>query len=195
MGRICVHFTRDLYTFHPRLLQISPVPGLPRTLPGVRNRRIPSPALHCIQCPRALRVRSYDPQQPIHSGNATNHARQSSHHAVRRKITKSAPISGSAPRVTLDKSRLCVLRAGYGVAFVLPERCTITRDTRRIHSRTPRHTRPRYLHYYESAICVTTRALRMLADRRRFVQRREVDTFMWRRSACIDPLTQWAKLL
>jgi hypothetical protein len=104
----------------------------------------------CIQRPRVLRVCPFDPQRPIYSGNATNHTRQSSHHAVRRKITKSAPISCSAPRVTLDKSRLDVLRADYGVSFVLPERCTITRDTRRIHSRSPRHTRPRYLHYYES---------------------------------------------
>ena len=100
----------------------------------------------CIQRPRVLRVCPFDPQRPIYSGNATNHTRQSSHHAVRRKITKSAPISCSAPRVTLDKSRLYVLRAGYGVSFVLPERCTITRDTRIIHSISPRHTRPRYLH-------------------------------------------------
>eukprot|EP00966_Prymnesium_polylepis_P001644 37937-Prymnesium_polylepis.1 len=54
--------------------------------------------VRCIQCPRALRVSPFDPQRPIYSGHATNHTRRSSHHAVRCKMTKSALISGSAPR-------------------------------------------------------------------------------------------------
>eukprot|EP00966_Prymnesium_polylepis_P187356 4343741-Prymnesium_polylepis.1 len=54
-------------------------------------------------------------------------------------MTKSAQNRGSAPQVTLDKSRLCVLRAAYRVQFVLPERCTITRDARIVYSRHLRH--------------------------------------------------------
>ena len=71
---------------------------------------------------------------------------QSSQQAVRCKMTKSVLIRGSAAWVVLEKSQLCVLRAAYGVQFLLPECCIIARDVRKVYSRHLRHARPRYLH-------------------------------------------------
>eukprot|EP00966_Prymnesium_polylepis_P146586 3384791-Prymnesium_polylepis.1 len=50
-------------------------------------------------------------------------------------MTKSVLIRGLAAWVVLEKSQLCVMRADYGVSFVLPECCIIARDTRIFYSR------------------------------------------------------------
>ena len=135
---ICIHFTRDFSNFHPSKDRYASYPGRNRPLldrctmytmpPRSAGMFIRSAAAYLLGKRNESPTTVFSPCRTVQNDEiSTNQRFGSTGHSRQISTLRSAGRLRSVFRATRTLYR------------------TITRDTRRIHSRSPRHTRPRYL--------------------------------------------------